>query len=218
MSQLFNNDVRSMSQNSNPLGSLKCREHVETLLEAGMHLQHTIFQIKKLKKSMPGKLSKTTTMSFLPNNHCLTTTENHLSANNDSFIKRIQNQSLLRDFSISSLNHKEDREKKKSACEQMSLILKEAYPQLTSKSGRGLKRSTSNHTAREEQEPTHLKTISEVEKSSGHKSTSKSSQRLNRSFLPQGRTPATPSRTPDVPARDQTEGLLRQKRSLGRQA
>lgn len=126
MSQLFNNDVRSISQNTNHLSSLKCKEHVETLLEAGLHLQHTIFQIKKLKKSMPGKLSKTTTMSFLPNNNCLATTEQQLSTNNDSFIKRIQNQSLLRDFSISSLNQKEDKEKKKSACEQISIILKEA--------------------------------------------------------------------------------------------
>jgi hypothetical protein len=131
MSQLFNNDVRTISQNTNHLGSLKCKEHVETLLEAGLHLQNTISQIKRLKKSMPGKLSKTTTMSFLPNNNCLATTENHLSTNNDSFIKRIQNQSLLRDFSISSLNQKEEKEKKKSACEQISIILKEAYPPVT---------------------------------------------------------------------------------------
>ena len=127
MSQLFNNDVRSISQNTNHLSTLKCREHAETLLEAGLHLQHTIFQIKKLKRSLPGKLSKTTTMSFLPNNNCLATAEQQLSTNNDSFIKRIQNQSLLRDFSISSLNpNKEDREKKKSACEQINIILKEA--------------------------------------------------------------------------------------------
>lgn len=78
---------------------------------------------RKLKKSWPGKLSKTTTMSFLPNNNCLNNDNALGTNNNDSFIKRIQNQSLLRDISISSLHQKE--EKKKSACEQISRFLKE---------------------------------------------------------------------------------------------
>ena len=119
---LLSQDARSHSQSSASGVSGKYREYADNLYEASVTLQNTLSQLKRLRKTWECKQLSGNMFGSLRHTQFNTEGPPNLTSN-DSFIRRINNQSLLRDVSVGSINPRDD--KKRTVCGEVGRILNE---------------------------------------------------------------------------------------------